>query len=167
MIFCPVQSPCRITQHFSGNRQIYKRFGLIGHNGIDFTGESKGKKVWVYSPFDGLVVKTGTDSGYGKYVRIYTPADASGKRRDVVLGHLSSITVKQGQWIPMGDQVGIMGSTGFSTGVHLHLGLRYMDDSLNILDFDNGYMGYVNFEEYLRFWVDKSAYPNIVEYPNG
>lgn len=169
MILCPVKAPCRVTQHFGDNYKIYRQFGLAGHNGIDFTGEHKGEHVPVYSPFDAQVVVVGDEGkkGYGKYVRLHTKPDNTGRKRDIVLAHLSESFVEVGDWVPMGDPVGVMGNTGFSSGLHLHLGLRYLNEAGNVLNANNGYFGYVDFEPYLRFWVEKREFPDIVEYPYG
>ena len=91
----------------------YKHF----HTGIDLV-EPFGSAI--YAADDGVVVLVGsTTSGYGKYVVI---AHAGGF--DTLYGHLSSILVKAGQRIAQGTPVGLEGSTGNSTGPHLHFELR-------------------------------------------
>jgi murein DD-endopeptidase MepM/ murein hydrolase activator NlpD len=155
----------RITQKFGENPDIYKRFGLKGHNGLDCTGPIKGVRVPVYSPYDAQVVKVGNEGndGYGKYVRLFTKPDHSGRVRDIVLAHLHSIDVQAGQIIPLGDPIGIMGTTGFSSGVHLHVGLRYRNERGDILNYDNGYFGYVDFEPYLLYALNDPS--SVVVYP--
>lgn len=89
-----------------------KRF----HYGVDY-GCSK---VSVYALESGTVYKRGYDSSAGNYVYVKYP------RHGVVVAyfHLSSISVRQGQSVGRGTKVGVAGSTGSSTGVHLHIGVR-------------------------------------------
>jgi murein DD-endopeptidase MepM/ murein hydrolase activator NlpD len=87
------------------------------HTGIDLV-EPFGSAV--YAADDGVVALVGrTGSGYGNYVVI---AHAGGL--DTLYGHLSSILVKAGQHVTQGTPVGLEGSTGNSTGPHLHFELR-------------------------------------------
>ncbi len=91
----------------------YKHF----HTGIDLV-ERFGSPV--FAADDGVVVLVGSSgSGYGNYVVI---AHAGGF--DTLYGHLSSILVKAGQRVTQGTAVGLEGSTGNSTGPHLHFELR-------------------------------------------
>jgi len=81
------------------------------HNGTDFpvpTGTP------VKSPEDGVVKKTGSDRMNGNHVVI-----SSGNNEHWLL-HLSKINVSNGQKVNQGDVVGLSGSTGKSTGPHLH-----------------------------------------------
>ena len=71
---------------------------------------------------DGLVVFAGEASGYGNYVAIDHGTDA--KTHDTYgtgYGHLSQIKVTRGQQVKKGDVIALSGSTGHSTGPHLHL----------------------------------------------
>ena len=87
------------------------------HTGIDMV-EPFGSAV--YAADDGVVALVGsTTSGYGRYVVI---AHAGGF--DTLYGHLSTTLVKVGQRVTQGTPVGLEGSTGNSTGPHLHFELR-------------------------------------------
>jgi len=91
----------------------YKHF----HTGIDLV-EPFGSPV--FAADDGIVAVVGSSgSGYGNYVVI---AHAGGF--DTLYGHLSSILVRAGQRVTQGTPVGLEGSTGNSTGPHLHFELR-------------------------------------------
>jgi murein DD-endopeptidase MepM/ murein hydrolase activator NlpD len=169
MLLCPIQSPCRITQKFGLNPQIYGQFGLKGHPGIDFTGPKPGVSVRIYSPIEGKVVDVGDqkNKGYGKYVRIRSLCpDGTGRVKEIILGHLSRIDVVIGQFIPMGEYVGMMGNTGFSTAMHLHMGLRFIKDG-PVMNANNGFAGYIDFLPFIVFWVDKPQVDSLVLYPNG
>lgn len=89
-----------------------KRF----HYGVDY-GCSK---VSVYALESGTVYKRGYDSSAGNYVYVKYPRYGVA----VAYFHLSSISVRQGQSVGRGTKVGVAGSTGSSTGVHLHIGVR-------------------------------------------
>jgi len=87
------------------------------HTGIDLV-EPFGSPV--YAADDGVVALVGSSgSGYGNYVVI---AHAGGF--DTLYGHLSTSLVQPGQRVTQGTAVGLEGSTGNSTGPHLHFELR-------------------------------------------
>lgn len=82
------------------------------HPGLDFAG-GMGTPIHVTAP--GVVSFTGVRSGYGNTIEV----DHGGgfKTR---YGHLSAIGVRVGQHVALGERIGAMGSTGRSTGPHLH-----------------------------------------------
>lgn len=89
--------------------------GSQQHDGIDLTG---GLGEPVLAVRDGSVEIAGTDPSAGNYVIV---KHDNGMYSYYL--HLNVITVSQGQAVTVGDQVGEMGTTGDSTGVHLHFGL--------------------------------------------
>lgn len=84
------------------------------HNGLDLRAD----RCETYAMMHGIVVKTGQDRVSGKYVTI-RHGDFS-----VSYCHLSECLVKKGDCVRPGDVIGISGSTGRSTGPHLHLTVR-------------------------------------------
>lgn len=82
------------------------------HNGIDLAA-SHGTPV--YAALGGTVVAIGWDNVYGKYV---TVAHHSGYK--TLYGHLSKTTTKRGAYVTTSTKIGEVGSTGQSTGPHLH-----------------------------------------------
>lgn len=131
-----LQKRPRITQGFGENPAMYDQFGMLGHNGVDY-GVPVGTEV--FAPFEGDVYQVGDEkgTGYGRYIKL---------RKDnleFVLGHLSEVHVYTGQKVYMGDVIGKSGNTGYSTGPHLHVGVRYIEDG-RVLNYTNGYKGYVD-----------------------
>lgn len=87
------------------------------HYGVDYACG----KVPVYALESGTVYKCGYQAGgAGNYVYVKYP------RLGVAVAyfHLNSISVKQGQIVSKGTKIGVAGTTGSSTGVHLHIGVR-------------------------------------------
>jgi murein DD-endopeptidase MepM/ murein hydrolase activator NlpD len=94
------------------------------HTGIDLV-EPFGSPV--YAADDGVVALVGSSSsGYGNYVVI---AHSGGL--DTLYGHLSTALVKVGQSVTQGMPVGLEGSSGNSTGAHLHFELRINQVPIN------------------------------------
>lgn len=87
---------------------------LDSHNGIDFA-PRKGGMPPIYATKEGIVTEARFDFSYGNYVRI-----DHGGGVETLYAHLSELGVSVGDKVATGDPLGIMGTTGKSTGVHLH-----------------------------------------------
>ena len=93
--------------------------GLHGFNGIDLA-DSCGSPVLSSAPGTIIIARpSGWNGGYGKYVVI---AHANGTQ--TLYAHLSLILGKIGQYIAQGSQIATIGSTGNSTGCHVHFEVR-------------------------------------------
>jgi murein DD-endopeptidase MepM/ murein hydrolase activator NlpD len=99
-----------------GVRRLLNGKPRSSHSGIDFRGR-KGEPVAVSS--DGVVVLTGEHFFAGKSVYV-----DHGMGIATMYFHLSAIQVKKGDRVKAGQVIGLVGSTGRSTGPHLHWGLR-------------------------------------------
>jgi len=97
------------------------------HPGIDFQGQ-RGDAVKCTA--NGRVVFAGWSGGYGNCIRIKHTNDF-----ETVYGHLSKITVKVGQQVSVGQNIGLVGSTGRSTGTHLHYEVRKNGKPVNPVKF--------------------------------
>lgn len=106
-----------ITQRFGENPQDYTQFGMPGHNGLDlWTGYQPPEVTPVIKS---VVVSAGWDPyGYGKLVI----TEHQGIK--FYYAHLDQVLCAPGDELSEDDVLGIMGSTGNSTGPHLHLGFR-------------------------------------------
>lgn len=92
------------------------------HQGIDLVGITSKN---VYSICNGVVERAGWDAGgFGNYVRI----KEDGTENRIYLAHLLQVNVKVGQRVTYTTIVGIMGSTGNSTGPHTHVEIREFKD---------------------------------------
>jgi murein DD-endopeptidase MepM/ murein hydrolase activator NlpD len=96
---------------------------MAEHYGLDFVGTTNEK---IISPSVGRVILAGKFSDYGNAVVI-----DHGFGITTRYGHLSEVKVKEGQMVKQGDVVALQGSTGRSTGPHLHYEVRYKNVPLN------------------------------------
>lgn len=96
------------------------------HDGLDIVLTSGTYGSPVYAVGDGVVTYAGWYGGYGNYVRI-----AIGNGYVPFYGHMASIAVSSGQSVSKGQVIGYIGSTGDSTGAHLHFGLYQYGSSVN------------------------------------
>jgi len=97
------------------------------HPGIDFKGEVGDQ---VKCTASGKVISAGWYGGYGNCIRIQHANDL-----ETLYGHLSKINVKPGQNVNVGDIIGAVGSTGHSTGAHLHYEVRKNGKPINPVNF--------------------------------
>jgi murein DD-endopeptidase MepM/ murein hydrolase activator NlpD len=114
-----------ITDGFGMRRNPFNGEGRETHEGIDIAVDFG---TPVTATADGLVIHSGPYSGYGNLVIIYHTNGITTR-----YGHLSRITVEAGQRIKRGDQLGHAGSTGRSTGPHVHYEIRENDQSVDPL----------------------------------
>ncbi|MEI6494633.1 MAG: M23 family metallopeptidase [bacterium] len=93
--------------------------GVHGHNGVDLQTYG-GDNVYAAASGKIIVAKNGGyNGGYGSYVVI---SHSNGTQ--TLYGHLSGVNVSQGQRVDQGQTIGYEGSTGRSTGTHLHFEVR-------------------------------------------
>lgn len=105
----PVQG--RMTSRYGMRRHPILGYRRM-HSGVDFGG-GYGKPIYAVS--DGTVSVAGRNGGYGRYVRIQHPNGLGSG-----YAHMSRIAVSPGQSVRAGQVIGYIGSTGLSTGPHLH-----------------------------------------------
>lgn len=121
-----------VTSRFSKNRTITVngRVQSGAHTGMDIVCISKtSPKICAVASGTVVVAKAG-NTGYGNYVVIQHFSD-EGKRFYTLYGHMveGSIAVAEGSEVKVGQVLGIMGSTGNSTGAHLHFEVRLNENT--------------------------------------
>jgi murein DD-endopeptidase MepM/ murein hydrolase activator NlpD len=124
----PSIAPVRgiLTDGFGGRSDPFT--GEQGtHNAVDIS-SAVGQPV--RAPADGLVVKAEWANGYGNVVYI-----AHGYGYSTRYGHLSGYAVKAGSRVKRGDVIGYVGTTGRSTGPHLHYEVRLNNNPVNPLEY--------------------------------
>jgi len=111
-----------------GSGRITQRY-LAWHKGIDIANKSGGA---ILAADSGRVVVAGwiDNAGYGNRVMV-----DHGNGYLTLYAHMSKISVKVGQSVKRGDVLGSMGSTGRSTGVHLHFEIRTSGGNVNPFDY--------------------------------
>lgn len=116
-----------LTSFFGYRSDPFNSADAEFHPGIDFKGH-RGDAA--HCTADGKVVFAGWYGGYGKCVRV-----AHANNFETLYGHLSRITVKVGQQVTVGQKIGEVGSTGRSTGNHLHYEIRKNGKAVNPVNF--------------------------------
>ncbi len=95
---------------------VTQEFGHNGHPGIDIAAPYG---TTIHASGSGVVIYAGWESGYGNYTCI-----AHGRGISTCYGHQSAIFVSVGQTVTRGQAIGAEGSTGYSTGPHVHFEVR-------------------------------------------
>jgi murein DD-endopeptidase len=121
----PLAKKARVSSGFNP-RRLHPVTGRISpHNGVDFA-VSRGTPV--LSVGNGEVVIAKYSGSAGNYIAI-----RHGRQYMTTYMHLDKILVKQGQQVKQGDQIGLSGNTGRSTGPHLHFELHINNKPVNPL----------------------------------
>ncbi len=113
----------KINNEFGFRRNPFGGRSYEFHAGMDIDGE-RGDSV--IAPGNGTIIKAGWQGGYGNMIEI-----DHGNGITTRYGHLSKVEVEVGQTIARGELIGYVGSTGRSTGPHLHYELRLNDKPIN------------------------------------
>jgi murein DD-endopeptidase MepM/ murein hydrolase activator NlpD len=114
-----------VTDGYGTRRNPFGGEGRESHEGLDISVDFG---TPVSATADGLVVFAAPYAGYGNLVILYHNNGITTR-----FGHLSRITVEVGQRIKRGEQIGLAGSTGRSTGPHVHYEIRENDQPVDPL----------------------------------
>jgi murein DD-endopeptidase MepM/ murein hydrolase activator NlpD len=117
----PVEA-MRLSSVF-GPRSAPTRGASRNHKGLDIPGPVGSP---IYATADAIVGRAQWIRGYGKYVEL-----EHGNLVETRYGHMSALNVTAGQRVKKGDIIGFMGSTGRSTGSHLHYEVRIGGEAVN------------------------------------
>lgn len=147
---------CDFVSPYTGRKTSdfgYRRYRY--HYGVDvklYRGEE------VKSAFEGVVRIAQYDGDYGKVVVIRHPNGL-----ETLYAHLSKLIVKEGDRVEAGDIVGLGGSTGRSTGSHLHFEARYKGEPIDpnaLIEWETGYLCHDTLalnQEHFEYLIDVRA----------
>ena len=107
----------QITSPFGMRMHPILRYVKL-HTGLDLAGGST-----ILAPDDGRVILTVSSTAYGNFT-VIDHGIIDGKRVTTAYAHQASFLVRDGQEVAKGDQIGVVGSTGYSTGPHLQFEVR-------------------------------------------
>lgn len=157
MLTFPIKESYQKSQGFGLNPGTYAQFGMKGHNGEDYACK---EGTGIYAAAKGFCAFVGEDAkGYGKHVVQICSTDTANRYLYIIYGHMLKQEVIVNEQVEAGQLLGFVDSTGFSTGNHLHFGVRYIERRkpnagetqmiinnviYTILDYNNGYFGYVD-----------------------
>jgi murein DD-endopeptidase MepM/ murein hydrolase activator NlpD len=113
----------KINNEFGFRRNPFGGRSYEFHGGLDIDGQ---KGDVVVAPANGVVAKAGWQGGYGNLIEI-----DHGNGLTTRYGHLSRIDIQVGDTVQRSQPIGTVGSTGRSTGPHLHYELRVNDKAVN------------------------------------
>ncbi|MEE2929735.1 MAG: M23 family metallopeptidase, partial [Pseudomonadota bacterium] len=122
----PIGIPSRVTSPFGMRIDPFKK-RPSWHGGIDM---GAGWNAPIVAAGPGTVIFAGTKSGYGRVVDVDHGGGFVSR-----YAHLRRIVAKKGQEVTIGDKLGTMGSTGRSTGPHLHYEVLFHGKQYNPVEF--------------------------------
>ena len=115
---CPLKSYSRISSEYGWRKNPVTGVNKL-HAGTDFAAPGG---TPIYAAASGYVQVAGWSSGgYGNYVIIYHGKMSDGNQYSTLYGHMRSVATSAGKYVQQGEVIGYVGSTGNSTGNHLHL----------------------------------------------
>jgi len=113
----------KINNEFGYRRNPFNGRGYEFHSGMDIDGE---RGDFVAAPANGTITKADWVGGYGNLIEV-----DHGNGLKTRYGHLSRVGVQTGDTVQRGQIIGLIGSTGRSTGPHLHYEVRLNDKPIN------------------------------------
>ena len=115
---CPLKSYSRVSSEYGWRKNPVSGVNNL-HAGTDFAAPGG---TPIYAAASGYVQVAGWSSGgYGNYVIIYHGKMSDGNSYTTLYGHMRSVATSAGKYVQQGQLIGYVGSTGNSTGNHLHL----------------------------------------------
>lgn len=127
----PIETGTVFLNYPSDNRQITSpygtRWGNEHHSGIDLGGKIGDP---IIASFEGVVKYAGWKGGYGNVVIL-----SHGSGVETLYAHASKVTCSTGQRVSKGDKIAEVGSTGRSTGPHIHFELRNNGKAINPISY--------------------------------
>ncbi|MCR4881202.1 MAG: M23 family metallopeptidase [bacterium] len=145
-----IQGPTmgKVSSYF-GTRDDPFHGHKANHMGLDIAADAG---TPVYAMQEGVVAFSGVKGGYGNCVKInqffYMVPELP--QVTTLYGHLSSVYVKEGEIVKRGQVIGLVGSTGRSTGPHLHYEVFYKGKNIDPIEYLKKLPGYLEYAAYAR-----------------
>ena len=115
---CPLKSYSRISSEYGWRKNPVSGVNKL-HAGTDFAAAGG---TPIYAAASGYVQVAGwSTGGYGNYVIIYHGKMSDGNTYTTLYAHMRSVATSAGKYVKQGELIGYVGTTGNSTGNHLHL----------------------------------------------
>ena len=115
---CPLKSYTRISSEYGWRKNPVSGVNKL-HAGTDFAAPAG---TPIYAAASGYVQVAGwSTGGYGNYVIIYHGKMSDGNTYTTLYAHMRSVATSAGKYVKQGELIGYVGTTGNSTGNHLHL----------------------------------------------
>lgn len=133
------------------DREYYEWSGSV-HKGTDIA-KSGGCNIVAAQTGKAIVVSGNGayNGGYGNYI-VLDHGEKDGVRYTTVYAHLASVSIKNGQTVVKGQKIGYMGSTGWSTGTHLHFEIRKNNVQVDAMNYFGELKGTAIYYSYGR-WI--------------
>jgi murein DD-endopeptidase MepM/ murein hydrolase activator NlpD len=161
--------PYFITQHWGNPNPAYEQLGFKLHNGVDANIAANVSEFRVNCPVQGFVVESVSfeENGGGNQLSLVSKEKLQvGDKKcyaRIFICHAKKILVPVGYEPKLGELILIADNTGFSTGLHTHMGLYRLDDKKRKLD-KNDATGSYNPEWFFtgEYAVDKANYQTLL-----
>lgn len=136
---CNMQDPVKNSTYTVTSLYGWRDYDGDFHTGIDLASNASPE---ILAAQDGEVTYAGVMGGYGNFVTIRHGSEDTESPIYTAYAHLQSIKVSKGQRVKVGDPIGIMGTTGYSDGIHLHFEVRSGSDNNQDTVSANFFFGY-------------------------
>ena len=112
-----------VTSSYGGRVNPFDGYSSDWHPGVDIANNYDAP---VYASASGVVLQSGWYGGYGRYIKLEHDYGFT-----TAYGHMSSLAVSAGQYVKKGEIIGYVGSSGYSTGPHLHFEVMQYGEQVN------------------------------------
>ena len=157
-----IQGPTqgRVSSYY-GTRDDPFHGHKANHMGLDIAADAG---TPVYAMQEGVVSFSGKKGGYGNCIKIdhYFHMVPELPQVTTLYGHLSKIYVEEGDTVSRGQVIGLIGSTGRSTGPHLHYEVFYKGHNIDPVDYLKKLPGYLEYAAYVRANQNYTRYNSAV-----
>ena len=124
-----------ITSYYGNRKDPFDKTSNEFHKGLDISGSGIGGKPIVACASGKVTFAGFNEWGYGNYVVLNHGNNSKGQLLTTHYAHMRSVAVKAGQYVVKGQVIGYVGTTGSSTGNHLHLEVRLDGSHTNPLPY--------------------------------